>query len=87
MKWKVIHLPSVYLLTHSLTHLPQSHNAFVSHLKLVPGFRACLNNSQFTFSIWDNAHVFCVLSKKKSFSSVCLNMKIYRILNKNTKNP
>ena len=34
MKWKLIHLPSVYSLTLSLI-CPQ--NALVSHLKLVPG--------------------------------------------------
>ena len=34
MKWKLIHLPSVYLLTYSLISL---HNAFMSHLKLAPG--------------------------------------------------
>ena len=39
MKWKLIHLLSVYSLTHWLICL---HNALVSHLNLVPGFRACL---------------------------------------------
>ena len=43
MKWNemnewLIHLPSDYSLTHSLIF---PHDAFVSHLKLVPGFRAC----------------------------------------------
>ena len=33
------HLPSVYSVIYSLII---SHNALVSHLKLVPGFRACL---------------------------------------------
>ena len=42
MKWKLIHLTSVYSLTDSLIC---PHNALVSHLKLVPGFLAC-------FSIW-----------------------------------
>ena len=35
MKWKLLHLPSVYLLTHLLVC---PHNALVPHLKRVPGF-------------------------------------------------
>ena len=35
---KIINLPSVYSLTHSLIC---PHNALVSHLKLVPGCRDC----------------------------------------------
>ena len=42
MKWKIVHLPLVYSLTDSLIC---PHNALVSHLKLVPGFRACFNKS------------------------------------------
>ena len=42
MKGKLIHLPSIYSLTNSLTHsIICPHKALVSHLKLVPGFRVC----------------------------------------------
>ena len=38
MDWKLIHLPSVQILTHLLIC---PHTALESHLNLVPGFRAC----------------------------------------------
>ena len=42
MKWKLIHLASVYSLTHSLSDsLICPHDALESHLQLFPGFRPC----------------------------------------------
>ena len=54
IKWKLIHICSVYSITNSLTCLFTHsliclHNALVSHLKLVPGFWACLYRVSFFY--------------------------------------
>ena len=51
MKWKLIHLPPVYLLN------DRPHNALKSHLKLVSGFRKCISNVWFCLCVDYFVHI------------------------------